>query len=58
MNYCLRNPCHNGYAVWLDGVIKFRYDDFGSYSVVHVLGPKEEDKITAAPSALKLTVEL
>ncbi|CAB4011397.1 Hypothetical predicted protein [Paramuricea clavata] len=30
MNYCLRHQCNNGYAV-LD-VIKFRYDNFGSYS--------------------------
>ncbi|CAB4015197.1 Hypothetical predicted protein, partial [Paramuricea clavata] len=30
MNYCLRHQCKNGYAV-LDA-IKFRYDNFGSYS--------------------------
>ncbi|CAB4014093.1 Hypothetical predicted protein, partial [Paramuricea clavata] len=30
MNYCLRNPCKNGYAI-LD-VINLQYDNFGAYS--------------------------
>ncbi|CAB3991977.1 Hypothetical predicted protein, partial [Paramuricea clavata] len=31
MNYCLRHQCNNGYAILVDEV-RFRYDNFGSYS--------------------------